>query len=147
MTAEEFLKLASPILSAAGASPAATKLIADLTPGFYAKLGVKSGKDARNGYATSYGRVIAAVLCSLASRNQTLVAVHDGTDGCLIQADIPSSLSTNKGKLSLTIERKAEGTLATSAVVFEGQAADWGRSQRILDDLHQDILNYRTLQP
>lgn len=147
MTAEEFLKMASPLLSAAGASPAATRLIADFAPSFYAKMGVKTGKDAKNGYATSYGRVIAAILCSLASRNQTLVAVHDGTDGCILQADIPSSLTTGKGKLSVTVERKPEGTLATSAAVFEGQASDWGRAKRVLDELHQDILDYRTLQP
>jgi hypothetical protein len=47
----------------------------------------------------------------------------------------------------MTLERKAEGTLVSSAVVFEGQSSDWGRSKRVLDDLHQDILNYRSLQP
>lgn len=147
MTAEEFLKLASPLISAAGASPAATRLIAEMAPGIYAKFGVKTGKDARNGYATSYGRVLAAILCSMASRNQTLVAVQEGADGCILQADVPSSMTTWKGKLTLTVERKPEGTLVASAVVFEGQSSDWGRSKRLLDELHQDILNYRTLQP
>ena len=147
MTADEFLKLASPLLSAAGASPAATRLIADLAPGLYAKIGIKTGKETKNGYATSYGRVIAAILCSLASRNQTLMAVQDGADGCILQADIPSSLTTWKGKMTLTVARKPEGTLVTSAVVFEGQSSDWGRSKRLLDELHQDILDYRTLQP
>ena len=47
----------------------------------------------------------------------------------------------------MTLERKAEGTLVSSAVVFEGQSSDWGRSKRVLDDLHQYILNYRTLKP
>jgi hypothetical protein len=91
--------------------------------------------------------VLAAILCSLSSRNHTLVVVHEGTDGCALQAEIPSSMTTWKGKLSMTLERKAEGTLLSSAVVFEGQSSDWGRSKRVLDDLHQDILNYRSLQP
>jgi hypothetical protein len=56
-------------------------------------------------------------------------------------------MTTWKGKMSLTVERKPEGTLVSSAVVFEGQSSDWGRAKRVLDDLHQDILNYRTLQP
>lgn len=147
MTGDEFLKLAQPILDASGSGGVPMKLIAEIATPLYAKMGVKTGKDAKNGYATSYGRTLAAILCSLASRNQTLVAVHEGTDGCVVQAEIPSSMTTWKGKLSLTLERKAEGTLVSSAVVFEGQSSDWGRSKRVLDDLHQDILNYRSLQP
>lgn len=147
MTGDEFLKLAQPILDASGSGGVPMKLIAEIATPLYAKMGVKTGKDAKNGYATSYGRTLAAILCSLASRNQTLVAVHEGTDGCVVQAEIPSSMTTWKGKLSLTLERKAEGTLVSSAVVFEGQSSDWGRSKRLLDDLHQDILNYRSLQP
>lgn len=147
MTGDEFMKLAQPILDASGSGGVPMKLIAEIATPLYAKMGVKTGKDAKNGYATSYGRTLAAILCSLASRNQTLVAVHEGTDGCVVQAEIPSSMTTWKGKLSLTLERKPEGTLVSSAVVFEGQSSDWGRSKRVLDDLHQDILNYRTLQP
>lgn len=147
MSAEEFLKLAQPVLNAAGAGGVSMKLIAEIATPIYAKMGVKTGKDAKNGYATPYGRVLAAILCSLASRSQTLVAVQEGTDGCVVQAEIPSSLTTWKGKLTLTVERKPEGTLVTSAVVFEGQSSDWGRSKRVLEELHQDILNYRSLQP
>ena len=147
MSADEFMKLAQPILDASGSGGLPIKLIAEVAAPLYAKMGVKTGKDAKNGYATPYGRVLAAILCSLSSRNQTLMAVHEGTDGCVVQAEIPSSMTTWKGKLSMTLERKAEGTLVSSAVVFEGQSSDWGRSKRVLDDLHQDILNYRSLQP
>lgn len=147
MSAEEFLKLAQPVLNAAGAGGVSMKLIAEIATPIYARMGVKTGKDAKNGYATPYGRVLAAILCSLASRSQTLIAVQEGTDGCVVQAEIPSSLTTWKGKLTLSVERKPEGTLVTSAVVFEGQSSDWGRSRRVLEELHQDILNYRSLQP
>ena len=78
---------------------------------------------------------------------RSLVAVHEGTDGCVVQAAIPSSMTTWTGKLSMTLERRPEGALVSSAVVFEGQSSDWGRSKRVLDDLHQEILNYRSLQP
>ena len=132
---------------AAIAAPGPIKLIAEVAAPLYAKMGVKTGKDAKNGYATSYGRVLTAILCSLSSRNQTLVAVHEGTDGCVVQAAIPSSMTTWTGKLSMTLERRPEGALVSSAVVFEGQSSDWGRSKRVLDDLHQEILNYRSLQP
>ena len=147
MSADEFMKLAQPVLDAAGSGGVPMKLIAEIATPIYAKMGVKTGKDAKNGYATPYGRVLAAILCSLASRNQRLIAIEEGTDGCVVQAEIPSSMTTWKGKMSLTVERKPEGTLVSSAVVFEGQSSDWGRSKRVLDDLHQDILNYRTLQP
>lgn len=147
MSADEFMKLAQPVLDAAGSGGVPMKLIAEIAAPMYAKMGVKTGKDAKNGYATPYGRVLAAILCSLASRNQTLIAIEEGTDGCVVQAEIPSSMTTWKGKMSLTVERKPEGTLVSSAVVFEGQSSDWGRAKRVLDDLHQDILNYRTLQP
>ncbi len=147
MSADEFMKLAQPVLNASGSGGVPLKLITEIVTPIYAKMGVKIGKDTKNGYATAFGRVLAAILCSLASRSQTLVAIQEGTDGCVVQAEIPSSLTTGKGKLSLTLERKAEGTLVASAVVFEGQSSDWGRSKRVLDDLHQDILNYRSLQP
>lgn len=147
MSADEFMKLAQPILNAAGSGGVPMKLISDIATPIYAKMGVKIGKDAKNGYSTPFGRVLAAILCSMASRSQTLVSVQEGADGCVVQAEVPSSITTGKGKLTLTLERKAEGTLVTSAVVFEGQSSDWGRSKRVLDELHQDILNYRTLQP
>ncbi|MFN3912338.1 hypothetical protein [Hyphomonas sp.] len=147
MSGEEFLKLAQPVLNAAGAGGVSMTLITEIAAPLYAKMGVKTGKDAKNGYATPYGRVLAAILCSLASRSQTLIAVQEGTDGCVIQAEIPSSLTTWKGKLTLSVERRPEGSLVTSAAVFEGQASDWGRAKRVLEALHQDILNYRSLQP
>ena len=147
MSADEFMKLAQPILDASGSGGVPMKLIAEIATPIYAKMGIKTAKETRNGYATPFGRTLAAILCSLASRNQTLVAIQEGTDGCVVQAEIPSSLTTFKGRLSLTLERKSEGTLVSSAVVFEGQASDWGRAQRVLDELHQDVLNYRTLQP
>lgn len=147
MTADEFMKLAQPILNAAGSGGVPMKLISDIATPIYAKMGVKVGKESRNGYATPFGRVLAAMLCSFASRSQTLVGVQEGTDGCVVQAEVPSSMTTGKGKLTLTVERKAEGTLVTSAVVFEGQSSDWGRSARVLEELHTDILNYRSLQP
>ncbi len=147
MSADEFMKLAQPMLNAAGSGGVPMKLIAEIATPIYAKMGVKIGKDAKNAYATPFGRVLAAILCSLASRNQALVAIQEGTDGCVVQAEVPSSLTTGKGNLTLTLERKPEGTVVASAVVFPGQSSDWGRSQRTLEELHQDILNYRTLQP
>ena len=59
----------------------------------------------------------------------------------------PSSMTTCKGRLSMPMGRKAEGMLVSSAAVFEGQSSDWARSKRVPDELHQDILNYRSLQP
>lgn len=147
MSADEFMKLAQPILNAAGSGGVPMKLITEIATPIYAKMGVKIGKDARNGYATPFGRVLAAILCSLASRNQTLVAIQEGTDGCVVQAEVPSSITTSKGNLTLTLERKPEGTVVASAVVFPGQSSDWGRSKRTLEELHQDILNFRSLQP
>jgi hypothetical protein len=146
MTADEFIKLAQPLLDASGGGGVPMKLIMEMAQPMYAKMGIKTGKETRNGYASPFGRTLAAILCALASRQQRLVAMQEGTDGCIVQADVPSSVTTGTGKLTLTLERKAEGTLVSSAVLFEGQSSDWGRSKRLLDDLHQDILNFRSLQ-
>jgi len=147
MSADEFMKLAQPVLDAAGSGGIPIKLIAEIAAPLYARMGVKTGKDAKNGYATPFGRVLAAILCSLASRNQRLIAIEEGADGCVVLAQIPASMTTWTGQMTLSVERKPEGTLVSSAVVFQGQSSDWGRARRVLDDLHQDILNYRTLQP
>lgn len=56
MSADEFMKLAQPILDASGSGGLPIKLIAGVAAPLCAKMGVKTGKDAKNGYATSYGR-------------------------------------------------------------------------------------------
>ena len=147
MLADEFMKPAQPLLDASSPGGVPLKLITETASPMYARMGIKTGKKTRNGYATSFGQTLAAVLCSLASRNQTRAAPQEGADGCVVQAEFPSGLTTMKGKLCLTLERKPEGTRSSSAAVFEGQASGRGRAKRVRDELHQDILNYRTLQP
>ncbi len=147
MLADEFMKPAQPLLDASSPGGVPLKLITETASPMYARMGIKTGKETRNGYATSFGQTLAAVLCSLASRNQTRAAPQEGADGCVVQAEFPSGLTTMKGKLCLTLERKPEGTRSSSAAVFEGQASGRGRAKRVRDELHQDILNYRTLQP
>ena len=56
MSADEFMKLAQPILDASGSGGLPIKLIAEVAAPLCAKMGVKTGKYAKNGYATSYGR-------------------------------------------------------------------------------------------
>ncbi len=146
MTAEDFFKVAEPFMKAAGADAVPLKLIADVAQSMYAKIGVKTEHQAQQGYASSFGRTLAAIACSLASRHQQLVAIAEGADGCGLQIDLPSTLTVMKAHMTLVLEERTEGTLVTGAVIIPGQASDWGHAKKTLADLHQDILNFRSLQ-
>jgi hypothetical protein len=146
ITAEEFIDAAKPFMKAAGAEAVPLKLVMDIAQPMYAKMGVKTGSETKQGYKSSFGRTLAAVLCSLASRNQRLVGIDQGTDGCVLRAELPSTLTVYKSNMTLTLTRVPEGTLISGAVAVPGQMSDWGHSKRVLADLHQDILNFRSLQ-
>lgn len=147
MTAEEFIDVAKPLLKAAGADAVPLKLVMDIAQPMYAKMGIKTGSETRQGYKSSFGRTLAAVLCSLASRNQRLTGIDEGTDGCVLHVELPTSLFTYKSSMTLTLSSVPEGTMMTGAVLVPGQMSDFGHSKKVLAALHEDVLGYRSLQP
>ena len=103
------------------------------------RMGFKTGKNANEDIAAPTGKVIAAVLCSLARNNQKVTSIEQYDDGCLIVADIPSDARTFGGVLQIAIRRNGTTTTLSSEATIPGQIYDWGKSKNTLATLRADI--------
>lgn len=141
MSAEEFLGLCDKAFSSVpGLS--LTKIGAIAQP-LFADLGVKTGKNRVEVLNAPPGRVIVAILCSLARRGQSMSHVDQAQDGCLIRAALPSDMWSFAGDLLITVKRHGQGTAVEAATAIKGQLYDWGKSKRILSALFEDISGSR----
>jgi hypothetical protein len=59
--------------------------------------------------------------------------------GCLLIAELPSSVCALAGQLTVGIEHRPKRTKVTAATRIPGQMYDWGKSQRCLDVLFKDL--------
>ncbi len=105
----------------------------------WASLGVRTGKERTETLVEPIGRVLAKVLCSLATHQQTVQRVEQAEQGCTILAELPSSIWAMKGELSITLARQDKQCVVTAATNIPGQAFDWGLSQRCLEALFVDL--------
>ena len=123
MTGEQFLSLADSIVPM---GVPLEKLAAVAQP-FYARLGIKTGKERLEQVTAPVGRVLVRALCSLARNGQTLRGVTQAADGCLIEAVLPSDVFAMAGELVVSIERNgaaargARGDANSGAVVRLGE--------------------------
>lgn len=113
--------------------------IAKIAAPIYAKMGVKTGKKKTSVFAEPPGQVIVDVLCALARNGLPLVKVHQGQSGCVIEAKLPSDLWALEGQVVVTIEGIGEGTKVEAATNIPGQLFDWGKSNRCLEKLFDDV--------
>lgn len=139
MSADQFFDTARPIMKRLGGGSVDAKLIAKVAQPLSARLGIRTGRQQTLGLRYPPGQVIAAALVSLASRNQPLKHAEQGEDGCILQAELPSSMFTFAGDLVITLQRHEEGTRVTGAVMVRGQAFDWGHLKRVLKALFDDM--------
>ncbi|MFD8521877.1 hypothetical protein ACFV2D_17915 [Streptomyces capillispiralis] len=103
-------------------------------------LRLRTGRTREAEPAAPVGRVIAAVLCSLALRAQEVRAVAQHEDGCTLTADIPSDARTFGGVLEVTVTGGPAGPTSVRAKAeIPGQLVDWGRSRQALDTLVADL--------
>lgn len=137
LSAEDFLELCDKaFVPLAGVSLAKIGTIAQPV---YAAFGIKTGKTYKERFAAPAGKVLVAVMCSLARHGQTLNKVKQGQDGCLFEAGLPSDMWSFAGDLLITLQRHEQGASVEAAVVIKGQLYDWGKSKRILTTLFDDI--------
>lgn len=146
MSAEEFLKIAQPLMSLAGAGSVKLSVLSGLVVPLYAKLGMKSQTEVQSGFKSSFGETLAASLCALAARGQAIQDIKSAENGCLIEAKLPSSMWNWEGSLFLSLEHHPEGILAKGNVSIPGQAFDWGRGKATLNTLFEDIRTYRDME-
>jgi hypothetical protein len=145
MSASEFLKATEPLLNAIGAG-VPLRIMGELLPGWYGRMGIRTGKSDARDLALPPGRIIAAVLCSFAARSQALVEGLQATDGCAFKARMPSSMWHFGGELSVVVTARTDAVRVEAATHIPGQLYDWGASQQAIAALFEDIPRFASLQ-
>lgn len=134
LTGEEFLQVLDAVTQPFTILPAS--VMAKLVKPLNDRLGYKTGKARAELVAAPPGRVLAALLCALATEGYNLTKVEQKPDLCRLQAAMPPDVWTiTGGELSLQVARAAGGATVAAEVVIKGQLYDWGKSSRGLERL------------
>ena len=125
------------------ASPIPLERLAAVIQPLYDSWGIRTGKERSEVLDAPIGRAIAQTLCCFAKNGQTFLNATHVEGGCLLVAELPSSLCSLKGKLQVTLVGQSAGTQVEGSTIIPGQVYDWGKSTRCLDrffsDLHSDL--------
>jgi len=137
MSGEEFLKSCD--IAFVPLTGVSLSMIGSIVQPIYAKLGMKTGKTRSASFNNPPGKILVALLCSLARNGRKVCRVQQGQDGCVIEAIIPSDLWSWEGNLVVSVQSKGDDTYVEAATVIKGQLYDWGKSNRCLEELFSDL--------
>ena len=113
--------------------------VASIVVPIYARMGIRTGKSRSEYIPIPTGQALVAALCSLALYGRSVEHVHQGEDGCVIEAVLPSDIWSWEGQLIISIERSGRGTQVDAATKIAGQLFDWGKSKQCLNQLFEDV--------
>ena len=144
MSGDAFMRNVFRIAGAAGSTgPIPLSLVATAGQELWSRAGVKTNSTADFDLPElKPGHVIAAVLCSFAAHGYALDGSEQAEDGCILKAKLPMSLSTLGGELRCAVRPLGDGSSVAATVTVPGQAFDWGRGKRTLEQLHADLPDY-----
>lgn len=141
LTGEEFLDVCDKYAKLlTGGVP--LSLIAKISQPISERLGLKTGKLRRERLAERPGTVLVALLCSLAQNGQEIRDIKQLTNGCVLQAALPSDIWALKGDLLLTVLAEECATVVEASTSIHGQVYDWGKSNRLLDRLFRELVQF-----
>jgi hypothetical protein len=135
MSGEEFLDIAAKVI----AVPLPLGAIGNGAARAYGALGVHTSKTQAHRLEQAFGYSILGTLCFLGSKAMPIADVADAEGHCLVQAILPSSALSWKGRVMVSIQAVEGGSLVEASTKIPGQLMDWGRSTRLLRDLFDDI--------
>ena len=115
LSTKDFLAMADKALAPIASSPVPTQSVMQFVQPIYERMGIRTGKTRTEAVPWPVGRVIVAVLCSMARHTVTIGAVHQGADGVVLEATLPSSAYSLKTTLVVTITRRPPGTSVQAA--------------------------------
>jgi hypothetical protein len=75
----------------------------------------------------------------MARRGQTIRQVQQSSQGCRIESAFPSDFFALEGDFIVTVERISTQTMVAVQTRIGGQLFDWGKSQRGIDRLFEDL--------
>jgi hypothetical protein len=138
LSAEQFLELCDKAIAPLYGGVSMKKIAAIVQP-IYASFGIQTSKTRKEVFALPSGKTLVAAVCSLARHGQPVNRVEQGADGCVLEAGLPSDIWSFGGDLIVTVQRLEQGSSVEAATAIKGQMYDWGKSDRALDKLFDDI--------
>jgi hypothetical protein len=136
LSGEEFLAIAEKVVPMGGVP--IEKVVAIAQP-LLTRWGIKTGKHRTQQFPAPASKVLVRALCSLARHGQRLRNMTQAEDGCLIEAALPSDMFAFEGDLLVSVRRASIGAEVDAATQIGGQLFDWGKSNRSLDRLFEDL--------
>jgi hypothetical protein len=143
VSAQQFLKFFDKPLQQLTGVPI-SPLMAIAQP-IYARLGVKTGKERVASIERPIHEALVALLCSLARNGHVLRELHIASDGCAVEAVLPSDMWAWEGMVLVTLRRADPRTEVRASTAIKGQLYDWGKSNRLLDVLIEDMAEIAVL--
>lgn len=128
-------------------SPIPLEKLAAVVQPLYESWGIRTGKDRQEFVNTPIGRGIARCLCSMARHGQKLQNVEQHNQGCILTAELPSSVCSLKGTLTISLQTCQAQTQVAAKTSIPGQMYDWGKSDRCLQQLFEDLRSDLGLPP
>ncbi|TWU45851.1 hypothetical protein Q31b_10270 [Novipirellula aureliae] len=120
------------------------KLTTAILP-IYDKLGIKTDYQSEALCDAPTGRVMLAVLSSLAIKSLAIAEVQQGETQCLLISDIPAGLITNRGRMNILLEKENALVRVSMASTISAQWYDWGKSknlqQSLFDEIRRELLD------
>jgi hypothetical protein len=117
----------------------------------YDKLGIKIDRESQALFDAPPGRVILAVLCTLATKSLAIADVRQDSSRCSLSADLPWGLMTNPGKLHALIMADDPYIRVSIAMRISGQWYDFGKTKRLIDEMfeaiHGDLISQQSGRP
>jgi hypothetical protein len=137
MTGEQFLELCDKLFKPIAYGSLST--VVSIAAPLYSRMGIRTGKKRGEVVPFPTGKILVAALCSLARHGWEMQKVHQGEDGCVIEATLPSDIWSFPGELIVSIHRCPPGTQVDAEGKIAGQLYDWGKCQKCLDCLFADL--------
>jgi hypothetical protein len=139
LTGEDFLKICDTFSRPLTGLPISISKLTSVVVPIYARLGIQCSAMRKETLNAPVGKMLVAAVCSLARRGRSLKEVHQGEDGCVIEALIPAGWRSYEGQVVLSIQRQDPGTLIDATAKIPGQKYDWGVSQKCIDEIFEDM--------
>jgi len=143
VSGEAILALYDKVMS----SPIPLESLAGVLQPLYESWGIRTGKERGGWIAAPIGRAIARTLCSFAKHSQTFQTAEQHDAGCILTAELPSSVCALKGKLTISLLRREQQTYISATTAIPGQLYDWGKSNRCLEQFFNEVQTDLGLPP
>lgn len=137
MTGEQFLELCDKLFKPLTHGSLST--VVSIAVPLYTRMGIWTGKKRSEFFPIATGKVLVAALCSMARHGWEMKQVHQGEGGCVLEATLPSDIWSLAGELVISVDRCHPGTKVEAAAKIPGQLYDWGKCQKCLNGLFDDL--------